>query len=68
MDLTQASIRDWLEGQLIELDRWRRDLAAHAPGGPQYQQRLEDIDAHRNWLEAQLDQMSRPSDPASRCS
>lgn len=51
-----ADTIEWLEGQLRELDVWRRDVIGEGDGEPC---RLEQIDSHRSWLERQIHQLSR---------
>lgn len=47
----------WLEAQLRELDRWRWDLVSALP--PNADSQLARLDAHRQWLERELDDLLR---------
>ena len=45
----------WLQRQLAELDRWRHEILI---GDPPSSIALEKLDAHRAWLEHQLEILS----------
>ena len=55
---THADAIAWLERQLSELETWRMDLMRD---GACESCRLEQIDLHRSWLEAQIAQLAPPN-------
>ncbi len=46
----------WLEDQLAQLQAWSRELRALDPA--RFRQEIEKIEAHRNWLETQIDRLT----------
>ena len=49
---------DWLQDQVIELDRWRTELTQFAEDT--YALKIERLDAHREWLAGQLQALGAP--------
>jgi hypothetical protein len=58
----QKPFLQWLEDQLMNLHRWARELRVSDPA--RFHHQIEEIEAHRDWLEGQIRQL-RSQSPSS---
>ena len=54
-----GSTRGWLEAQLETLNSWADELRVNDP--VRFRTEIEQINAHRSWLEGKIRQLTSPS-------
>lgn len=55
----QKPFLQWLDDQLTTLQRWAGELRVSDPA--RFHHQIEEIEAHRDWLEGQIRQLRSPS-------